>query len=102
MADLTQEEWTKQLSEDPNGVVLDVRTPEEIEEGIIENAMHLDIYTGQAFVDSLKDLDKSKTYFVYCRSGNRSGQACAIMNSLGFEKTFNLQGGILEWEGDLS
>ncbi|QBA63541.1 rhodanese-like domain-containing protein [Muriicola soli] len=100
MADLTQEEWTKQLNEDPNGVVLDVRTPEEIEEGIIKNAMQIDIYTGQAFVDSLNDLDKSKNYYVYCRSGNRSGQACAIMNSLGFENTFNLQG--VSWSGKVT
>lgn len=102
MADLTQEEWTKKLSEDSNAVILDVRTPEEIEEGIIKDAMHIDIYTGQAFVDALQKLDKSKNYYVYCRSGNRSGQACAIMNSLGFDHAYNLQGGILEWEGDLS
>jgi len=102
MADLTQEEWTKKLSEDSNAVILDVRTPEEIEEGIIKGAMHIDIYTGQAFVDELQKLDKSKNYYVYCRSGNRSGQACAIMNSLGFDNAYNLQGGVLEWEGDLS
>ncbi|MEZ2415861.1 rhodanese-like domain-containing protein [Muriicola sp. E247] len=102
MADLTQEEWTKKLSEDSNAVILDVRTPEEVEEGIIKDAMHIDIYTGQAFVDALQELDKSKNYYVYCRSGNRSGQACAIMNSLGFESAYNLQGGVLEWEGDLS
>ncbi|MEY8019697.1 rhodanese-like domain-containing protein [Muriicola sp. SD30] len=102
MADLTQEEWTKKLSEDSNAVILDVRTPEEIEEGIIKDAMHIDIYTGQAFVDELQKLDKSKNYYVYCRSGNRSGQACAIMNSLGFDNAYNLQGGVLEWEGDLS
>ncbi|MBT8285174.1 MAG: rhodanese-like domain-containing protein [Flavobacteriaceae bacterium] len=102
MADLTQEEWNKKLSEDSNAVILDVRTPEEIEEGIIKDAMHIDIYTGQAFVDELQKLDKSKNYYVYCRSGNRSGQACAIMNSLGFDNAYNLQGGVLEWEGDLS
>ena len=102
MADLTQEEWTKKLSEDSNAVILDVRTPEEVEEGVIKDAMHIDIYTGQAFVDALQDLDKSKNYYVYCRSGNRSGQACAIMNSLGFVNAYNLQGGVLEWEGDLA
>ncbi|NNC62779.1 MAG: rhodanese-like domain-containing protein, partial [Eudoraea sp.] len=62
MADLTQEEWNKKLSEDSNAVILDVRTPEEIEEGIIKDAMHIDIYTGQAFVDELQKLDKSKNY----------------------------------------
>jgi rhodanese-related sulfurtransferase len=101
MADLTQEEWTKMSAEDPNSVILDVRTPEEVEEGIIGDAMHLDIYTGQAFVDALEKLDKNKNYYVYCRSGNRSGQACAIMNSLGFSNAYNLKGGILEWEGEV-
>lgn len=102
MADLTQEEWAKMSAEDSNGVILDVRTPEEVEEGIIGDAIHLDIYTGQAFVDALEKLDKSKNYYVYCRSGNRSGQACAIMNSLGFANAYNLKGGILEWEGEIN
>ena len=101
MADLTQEEWAKKSAEDPKGVILDVRTPEEVEEGIIGDAMHLDIYTGQAFVDALERLDKNKNYYVYCRSGNRSGQACAIMNGLGFANAYNLKGGILEWEGEV-
>jgi rhodanese-related sulfurtransferase len=102
MADLTQEEWAKKISEDSNSVILDVRTPEEVEEGIIGDALHIDIYGGQAFVEALEQLDKSKNYYVYCRSGNRSGQACAIMNSLGFPNAYNLKGGIQEWEGDLS
>ena len=101
MADLTQEEWAKRSSEDSNSVILDVRTPEEVEDGIIGDAIHLDIYTGQAFVDALEKLDKNKNYYVYCRSGNRSGQACAIMNSLGFAHAYNLKGGILEWEGEI-
>ncbi|MGB5379155.1 rhodanese-like domain-containing protein [Muriicola sp.] len=102
MADLSQEEWALQLKEDLNGIVLDVRTLEEVEEGVIGEAIHYDIYAGQAFVDALQELDKTKNYYVYCRSGNRSGQACAIMNSLGFANAYNLKGGILEWEGELS
>ena len=102
MADLSQEEWAQKSGEDPNGVILDVRTPEEVEDGIIGDAIHIDIYTGQAFVDALEKLDKTKNYYVYCRSGNRSGQACAIMNSLGIANAYNLKGGILEWEGDLN
>ncbi len=101
MADLTQEEWTEQLDKDANSFILDVRTSDEVEEGSIPNAVNIDIYTGQDFVDELKKLDTSKNYYVYCRSGNRSGQACAIMNSLGIENAYNLMGGILEWEGEL-
>ena len=101
MADLTQEEWTDKLENDTNAFILDVRTPEEMEEGYIPNATNIDIYLGQEFLDEVEKLDKSKNYYVYCRSGNRSGQACAIMNSLGFETAYNLMGGFLEWEGDI-
>ena len=101
MEDLTQDEWATQLKSDNNAVVLDVRTLEEVEEGIIKNALHLDIYKGQEFIDALEDLDKSKNYYVYCRSGNRSGKACNIMEQLGFKGAYNLEGGILQWTGDL-
>lgn len=101
MADLTQEEWTQQLKNDDNAFILDVRTPEEVEEGYIPNATNIDIYLGQEFLDKVQELDKSKNYYVYCRSGNRSGQACALMNQLGFENTYNLTGGFNEWEGEV-
>lgn len=101
MEDLTQEEWVSQLENDDNAVVLDVRTDDEVADGIIENAIHIDIYRGQEFIAEIEELDKSKNYYVYCRSGNRSGQACNIMEQLGFENAYNLEGGILEWEGDL-
>ncbi len=101
MEDLSQEEWASQLAEDANAVILDVRTDAEVAAGIIPNAIHIDIYKGQLFVDEIEALDKSKNYYVYCRSGNRSGKACAIMLQLGFENAYNLEGGILRWEGDL-
>ena len=99
---LSQKDWTKQLEEDNNSVVLDVRTQEEVNEGIIPNALHIDIYKGQGFIYELEELDKTKNYYVYCRSGNRSGQACAIMNQLGFDSAFNLEGGFNEWEGEVA
>ena len=89
------------MSGDENAFVLDVRTEEELEEGQIPNAKNIDIYLGQGFMDELEKLDKSKNYYVYCRSGNRSGQACAIMNSLGFENAYNLAGGFMNWEGEI-
>ena len=100
MEELTQEEWVSQLENDNNAVILDVRTDAEVADGIIPNAIHLDIYKGQEFIDEVDALDKSKNYYIYCRSGNRSGKACQIMEELGFENTYNLLGGMLEWEGD--
>ncbi len=102
MADLSQEEWAAQAATDENAVFLDVRTDDEVAEGYIPNAKHIDIYLGQGFLDELNTLDKSKTYYVYCRSGNRSAQACAIMNSIGFENTNNLLGGFSEWQGEVA
>ncbi|WP_340202835.1 rhodanese-like domain-containing protein [Ascidiimonas sp. W6] len=101
MADLSQEEWASQFKEDTNPYLLDVRTPEEFEDGYIPGAKNIDIYLGQEFVEQVEKLDKDKNYYVYCRSGKRSGQACSIMNQLGFENTFNLSGGFMEWEGDV-
>ncbi len=102
MADLSQEEWTAQLKGDDNAFILDVRTAEEIADGYIPGATQIDIYMGQEFMDAIKELDTSKNYYVYCRSGNRSGQACAIMNSVGIENAYNLEGGFMEWEGDVA
>lgn len=102
MADLSQEEWASQLENDSNAVILDVRTETEVEDGYIPNSTNIDIYKGQGFIDELEKLDKSKNYYVYCRSGNRSGQACAIMNSIGFKNAYNLEGGFMNWEGEIA
>ena len=102
MADLTQAQWKEQLANDNNAFILDVRTEEEVAEGIIPNAKHINIYKGQGFIYEVEELDKSKNYYVYCRSGGRSAQACAVMNQLGFENTFNLVGGFIEWRGEVA
>jgi len=102
MADLTQEDWAAQLKDDANAFILDVRTEDERDEGYIPNSTNIDIYLGQGFLDELEKLDKNKNYYVYCRSGNRSGQACAIMNSVGIENAYNLEGGFMNWEGEVA
>ncbi|MCH2491015.1 MAG: rhodanese-like domain-containing protein [Flavobacteriales bacterium] len=98
--DLSQKEWSEQLANDDKAVVLDVRTDEEVADGMIPNATQMDIYNGAQFMEDAKALDSDKHYYVYCRSGGRSAQACAILRSLGVEKTYNLLGGFSEWEGE--
>jgi rhodanese-related sulfurtransferase len=98
---LTQEDWVTQLEADENAVILDVRTEDECNNGIIPNAINIDIYEGQKFIEKLDTLDKTKNYYVYCRSGARSAKACEAMNNLGFENTYNLLGGIIEWDGEI-
>ena len=98
---LTQEDWIEQLEADSNAVILDVRTEDEYNDGIIASALNIDIHQGPAFISAIEALDKSKNYYVYCRSGARSAKACEIMNELGFEKAYNLVGGILGWQGEI-
>ena len=100
MADLTQEQWREQLENDDNSVILDVRTEAEFEEGYIPNAKQIDIYNGAEFLQQIKELNPEKNYYVYCRSGGRSAQACMLLNSVGVKNTYNLLGGFSEWEGD--
>ena len=100
--DLSQIEWTNQLKLDNEAVILDVRTEEEWNDGIIPNAILNDIYGGQAFIYRLEELDKNKNYYVYCKSGGRSAQACSIMKQLGFKNAYNLLGGFMQWQGEVT
>ena len=77
-------------------VVLDVRTPNEVAQGIVQNAVIIDI-KGNDFDEKIEALDKSKTYLVYCRSGGRSVKACNKMSEQGFSKLYNLKGGYTAW-----
>ena len=82
---------------DQSVMLLDVRTPSEFASGHISGATNIDFESGTFASDILK-LDKSKTYAIYCRSGNRSAQATAIMAKDGFKSIFNLDGGINNWQ----
>lgn len=87
---------TKILEEEV--VILDVRTPAETKEGKIVNAIEMDINNSD-FNTKMNALDKSKTYLVYCKSGGRSAKACGMMQEAGFEKVYNLEGGMTAYTG---
>ncbi len=99
MSNLTQQQWTELLVGDKNAVILDVRSPEEFNSGKIPSSINIDIYKGQGFIYLVDELDKAKKFYVYCRSGARSGQACSVMNQMGIQNAYNLLGGIMEWRG---
>jgi rhodanese-related sulfurtransferase len=101
MSNLSQTEWAKALTKQPEAVILDVRTEEEFESGYIPNAKNIDLRMGPGFIDEINTLEKNKSYYVYCRSGARSAQAVQLMRDLGFNQTYNLLGGILNWEGEV-
>ena len=98
--DITQDEWQDLIAQDNSSVILDVRTEEEVEDGYIPNMINIDIRKGQGFLDEVEKLDKSKNYYVYCRSGARSAQACTLMDQMGFNTTYNLIGGFMNWTGE--
>lgn len=100
MPDLTPSQWKSQLADDSDAVLLDVRTLDEFEEVAIPGAKQIDIQNPPEFVAAVQQLNPEKSYYVYCRSGGRSAQACAVLNSLGISRTYNLLGGIMEWDGE--
>lgn len=78
-------------------IIIDVRTPQEFASEYIESAVNIDYYS-EEFQNELNELDKEKTYLIYCLSGNRSGRALAIMKELGFREVYNMLGGIIQWK----
>jgi rhodanese-related sulfurtransferase len=88
----------KMMAENADITIIDVRTEEEIAEGMIEGAHHINIFSPD-FMNKIDAYDRSKTYVMVCRSGARSGQACMQMMGLGFEKIYNLEGGMMSWRG---
>lgn len=99
MINLTQEQWLAQIQEDENAIIIDARRPDEWAEGIQENAVMMNIMEFGTFQQKASQLDNNKNYYVYCRSGVRSVKACQALEALGLDKTYNLLGGMLEWEG---
>lgn len=77
-------------------VVLDIRTPEEFAAGHLAGAINVDYYADD-FEDQLADLDLDVPYVMYCNSGNRSANALPVMDSLGFQEVYELEGGIQAW-----
>jgi rhodanese-related sulfurtransferase len=87
----------KNLMESGKGIVLDVRTKEEVAQGVIPETQIIDIYD-PAFSEKIKSLPKEKEIYVYCTSGVRSMMAAKILQRDGFDRVYNLRGGIIEWQ----
>ena len=93
--DLSVTEFSAKVAE-AGVITLDVRTPSEFAEGFIEGARLIDFQSGN-FENEIAALDKNATYAVYCRNGNRSGQAVKVMQDAGFTNVFNMNGGVIDW-----
>ncbi|HLU50670.1 MAG TPA: rhodanese-like domain-containing protein [Flavobacteriaceae bacterium] len=101
MKNLTNQEWKKLTEEDSSCVILDVRTDDEYQEARIPRAVLANVMNPPAFMECVQSLDKNKNCFVYCKSGSRSLQACAVLEYLGFENIYNLTEGISGWDGEM-
>ena len=82
--------------DDPDFIIIDVRTSSEFDGGHIENAVNIDYYS-DTFHDQLNQLYKEKVYLIYCHSGARSGSAFDIMKGLNFIEVYDILGGITAW-----
>jgi rhodanese-related sulfurtransferase len=76
--------------------LVDIRTPKEFKEGHIEGARNID-FLAEGFLKGFEALDKEKPLYIYCRSGNRSLKASAILSEAGFENITDLKGGYKAW-----
>lgn len=97
---LTSQEFYHRISTDDNAVIIDVRTPLEYRDGHLPNSILIDIYN-PTFQSRILELDKSKNYYLYCRSGNRSHHAGVFMLSEGFLSVHHLEDGIIDWTYDI-
>jgi rhodanese-related sulfurtransferase len=83
-------------AEKDNALIVDVRTPAEIAEESIDGHIAIN-FQSPDFPTKVLELPKDKTLFIYCRSGNRSGQACRYLEMKGYQNLVNLKGGMLAW-----
>ncbi len=96
---LDSKHFQEKLLSNPSAILLDVRTEAEFDTERIPNSININVMN-TSFIEKIATLDKSKTYFVYCRSGGRSGSACSILAKQGYD-VYNLAGGISNWTGEV-
>lgn len=95
--EITTQELSERLNKGEKVKMLDVREPDEWAAGHVTGAMHIPL--GQV-VERLNELNADEELIVICRSGNRSGLACELLQEKGFN-VVNMTGGLLAWEDEL-
>jgi rhodanese-related sulfurtransferase len=96
ITNLSSERFKAITEGDKAGVIVDLRTPDEIAKGYIKGAVFVD-YLSKEWEKEVAKLDKNKTYYVYCAAGGRSADAAEYMEKHGFKKVYNLEKGFSEW-----
>jgi phage shock protein E len=95
--DLNARDFKTKMDQQTGWVLIDVRTPDELKEGFIENAQFIN-YFDKDFEQQVAALDKTRTYFLYCASGLRSGETMQFMQQKGFPAVYNLEKGFHGWK----
>jgi rhodanese-related sulfurtransferase len=98
VVNLDSDSFEDSLNNNKDAVLIDVRTHAEHVDVRIPNSRLIDLYTPD-FKQKIEELDKTKHYYLYCRSGNRSYHASLAMIQMGFENVYNLAPGIIGWNG---
>ncbi|MBS9524787.1 rhodanese-like domain-containing protein [Litoribacter ruber] len=93
---LSPDEFEIGYSKHPDAILIDIRTPEEIKNGHLKDAIFID-YHDQHFEEQLAYLRKDLSYYIYCSSADKTIHTARLMSSMGFKKVFVLQGGIKQW-----
>ncbi|WP_268035479.1 rhodanese-like domain-containing protein [Algoriphagus sp. PAP.12] len=86
----------KDKTDQNKGIILDVRTPQEVSQGKIAGAEVLDFYQPD-FLNKVLELPKDKEIYIYCSAGVRSAQAAEMLIQNGYTKVYQLQGGLGPW-----
>ena len=92
--EIDSESLQGRLSEEADLLLVDIRTPAEMAQGIIPGAQQLPMHTIPL---RMSELPKDRDVVLYCRSGARSYQACAYLMQQGYDRVINLRGGIIAW-----
>jgi rhodanese-related sulfurtransferase len=96
MKELTVKE-VEQLITDKEVSLIDVREVDEVAAGKIPGIKNIPL---SELTERVSEIEKDKEHIIICRSGNRSGKACAYLTQLGYN-VINMSGGMLEWEGEV-
>jgi len=93
--DISIEQARRLIETNPDLVIVDVRTPEELATGYLEGAVNLCVECDAQLL--LDNLDPNDDILLYCRTGRRSANALEILRENGYEKVYNILGGITAW-----
>jgi rhodanese-related sulfurtransferase len=95
---LSKSEFGDRLAKADDYVLVDVRRPEEYEDGHIEGAININFLDPAVFEAQFSKMDTTQTLMIYCRSGSRSRRSAEKLREMGFKKIYDLEGGYLNWQ----